>query len=375
MRQKILVAGLGQQGSTFTNKLMDLGVKPEHLILVDVNPAKIEAARSRWPAACYLDRVHEPTYDQYHNLVYGLDQQIEDVGAAIVATSTPSHHVVGRSLIRSGVSNILIEKPLAMGVGEARELTVWPGNLHDAPLRVFCALLINFSPALRRLIDYMEEHDLVFMDGSSVWCKNRTGDTRPTPGDSDEVVHPLMVFYRLARVNRDRLHRTSVTSRLTYPRYANRDAQREAQRIDSSFPLTPAASSFVVGQTATSHGLVNYSITSSFVAPQQERSVTLTLCKRTDTAQLGAMVRLDFDTRGDDGIKDTLRIVTPGKDAKPLVESFQADKMEAQTKAFLRACQGDVDPMLTGFDEAYKSVLLSNAIEAANSTDYWMPVQ
>jgi predicted dehydrogenase len=72
--------------------------------------------------------------------------------AAVVATSTDSHMTLSLALIEAGVP-VLIEKPLAAGIGDARRLL---GASADRSVPMTCGFVERHNPAVRTAIEQLD---------------------------------------------------------------------------------------------------------------------------------------------------------------------------------------------------------------------------
>jgi predicted dehydrogenase len=82
---------------------------------------------------------------------------IGQIDAAIIAAPASMHHAIGMDLLRHGV-HLLIEKPLAVNVGEAEEL-VWAANWHGAMVQV--GHIEQFNPALAQVLPFVQDPRLI----------------------------------------------------------------------------------------------------------------------------------------------------------------------------------------------------------------------
>lgn len=333
----ITIIGLGQMGSFYVNKLLGMGISPDCIFGIDIDPAKVEAMRGKIELTCDLSQMD----------------------AAIVTTNTPSHHRVLADLMDCGVKWIFCEKPLGIdmdAVDEIREVMLRTES------RIYTAFLMNFSPALLHLIDRMRAENLLLTEGSVVWGKNRYGDKRPTPGDlEDETVHGVGILHNLCAVNQA-IRQIDVMARLTYPTYANQEAQAKAHALDPSFPKHVNASTMALDIITTNNGVVPCHLHSSFLMAEQTRRVTAVLSRADDPSQPVYSVEFNFDVKVDGAIQDLLRI-TELDGNKVKEHEFSCDKLLDQTSAFITAVSGGVvDPRLTDYNKAREAVAFSEAV-------------
>ena len=343
---KIAIIGLGQMGGYYVNTLLKAGVKASAIVGVDIDPAKVAAAKKKFPSIAFQD---------------SLDSM--EVDAAIVATNTPSHHPVLISLMERNVRWLICEKPLGIDMSAINQV-------RDVMLRtksyIFTAFLMNFSPALLYVIDKMQTENLVLAEGSVVWGKNRYGDKRPTPGDlEDETVHGAGVLHNLCVVNQEILS-IAVMGRLTHPTFASAEAQAKAHALDPSFPTKVNASTMVIESISTNKGEVLCNMHSSFIGSHQVRRVTAVLSRADNPSQPVYTVEFNFDVKTSSAIVDHLTVTTLDGNTVERLE-FVCDKLSDQTKAFMAAARGDaIDPRLTDYNEARKAVAFTEAVLASH---------
>lgn len=345
---KMLVVGVGQMGKTYLKCLVQLGVAPEDILAVDIDPARLAEVKEGWPAIRSGASLDEALGNA------GVSP--EKISCAFVTVNTPAHHLIIADLCAWGVRWIFTEKPLGLN-GEAVKFI--EARLESA--RIFTAFLINFSGATEYLIDFLKRENLYLAEAFVEWGKDRTGDSRPTPGDiQDETVHGLGVVNLLAGINQE-VRELSVKSSLTFLSYAEPEAQKKARARDASFPEQPNSSSFIIEDLTTSRGRVVIGVHSSFIMLRQTRRVQLTL-SGTDSGIPEYLVWVDFDTK--EG--DILSLKKAGRNQETMTVAFKGNKVLAETEAFLKAAAGgETDPRLTDFKTAKLSVLLTDEIIVA----------
>ncbi|MFP6641209.1 MAG: Gfo/Idh/MocA family oxidoreductase, partial [Myxococcota bacterium] len=102
------VAGVGYMGPLHAEKLVELEAENTPIQLVgvaDIKPSKARRAAERFGV---------PGFDRVEDMLPGLD-------ALIVAVPTIEHFPVVRAALQAGV-DVLVEKPVAASLGEARQL-------------------------------------------------------------------------------------------------------------------------------------------------------------------------------------------------------------------------------------------------------------
>ena len=136
---KVAIVGLGYWGPNLLRNLVAL-VGPESVVVVDHSLDRIAAVIPQYPAVTYH---------------LTLDQALEDdeVGAVILATPVSSHASLAHQALESG-RHVLVEKPLASSVGEARGLVACAQE-RDRVLMVGHTFL--FSPRVERMREYLRD--------------------------------------------------------------------------------------------------------------------------------------------------------------------------------------------------------------------------
>ena len=358
--KKVVVVGLGQMGNLYVEKLMRLGIVPKHIIGIDIDPAKIVAAKEKFPGVTLLGHIdetaiHNPTSEPCDQIKCSIAGYVD---TAIVATNTPSHHRVIIELMERGVKSILCEKPLGISADAVSEIQE---VMNRTGAQVFTAFLMNFSLAILHVIKRMQDEGLIMTEGSAVRGKNRFGDSRPTPGDlKDETVHGAGILQNLCAVNQ-KIRRIDVLAQLTYSEYTSFEAQVKARALDPSFPMEVNASTMALEVITTDKGEVPCNLHSSFLLSSQTCRITAVLSRAHDPLQPVYSVEFNFDVKVDGKIIDKLMITTLDGNVIENLE-FGADKLGDQTAAFLAAASGsEVDPRLTDFNEARNAVKFTEA--------------
>lgn len=350
--ERIAIVGLGQMGSVYVKTLLGLGFSQEDLVCIDTDDLKFKAAMEQWPKI-----------KAYHSV---LEASFEGVSAAIVATNTPSHHRIIIYLLSEGVRYIFCEKPLGIDlqvVADIEEAVKIYGGV------VYTAFLINFSEAVYELRKMMMEKGLRVVEGYVNWGKDRTGNSRPTPGDlEDEACHGAGAIHSLTQVNQ-RIRGMEVFGRTSFLPYVDRDVQKKACDSDASFLLVPNASSFITEIVETNEGTIHFGIHSSYLNIKQERTIHITLSD-VETGIPKYLAQMEFDTS--EG--DVLAIKVPGKkETKRFV--FKGDKVGAEIVAFLDAVSNqEPDPRLTDLDTAKLAVKFSDAVKESHLAGKFIPI-
>jgi predicted dehydrogenase len=344
----ILVVGAGQMGQkAYIKNLLELGFEERQIIVVDINPEKLNQVKAQWPA-----------------IVCGQDIASvlrEDTAVAIIATSTPSHHRVIAQVAEAGIKHIFCEKPLGIDVAAADAIR---NTIAKTGAVVYAAFLINFSSVLDVLTKMMHERNLVLVEAHVQWGKNRFGDMRPCSGDlEDETVHGINVVHMLAGINQQ-VKVIDVSGRLTHMDFVNQSAQEKAHEMDPSFPMMVNSSTFIMESIRTDHGIVTSSVCSSFVMGFQTRNIRCLLAHADNPSNPVAYVSMDFDVRQpNETVMDVLNItdIQTNKVHEPII--LTCNKIKVETEAFLEvAVGGKVDERLTTYSMARQAVKFSDAV-------------
>jgi predicted dehydrogenase len=347
----ILIVGMGQMGKFYLRQLQELDSAHQQIVGVDIDPEKVTAMRKSREGTedhtCFRNNIQE-AFDDFGKFT-----------VAIVATNTPSHHRVMIDLMKRGVRWILCEKPLGINMNAVNDVY---DVMNITNTQIFTAFLMNFSPAIQYVMQRMQNENLVLTEGSVVWGKNRFGDTRPTPGDlEDETVHGMGILHTLCGINQEILQ-THVAAQLTYPRYADVEAQAKAHALDASFPQMVNASTMAIEQIVTDKNIVLCNMHSSFILGSQVRRVTAVLSNGHNTDEPIYSVEFNFDVRTGNKSFDHVSITSLNGN---IIENlpFDCNKLLDQTKAFIAVTNGGVpDPRLTSFTEARQAVAFSEAV-------------
>lgn len=332
--EKITIVGLGQMARYYANAIKAFGYGEENIIGVDVNPDKIAAFKSAYPLAEVS--LHYP----------------EVAPVAIVATNTPSHHTVIEHLARMCETRwIFCEKPLGIDTAAVEDIQE---VVDKYKVKVFTAFLIGFSPAVTALVNKMLDENLVLVDGSSTWGKNRIGDSRPSPGNlMDESVHGVKVLLDLAHINQKVLSK-AVMARLSFPSFVDPEAQKLAQKFDKSFPLDPNGTTKCLIDFNTDIWAFTCLTESSFVRGDQVREVTATLAHKEAPHIPLIHAKLAFDIKGEGGVEDHLTLFEL-HDKKKDIQSIKAscNKIQEELRSFFKVVEGEEpDSRLTDLREA-----------------------
>jgi len=340
----MLIIGAGKMGIDYIKILIRLGIAPSRLVIVDIDPDREKVLRED---AELMDKdfmfctTMEEAFAKGNKFCCGF-----------VLTNTYSHHKIIMYILDKGVTDIFVEKPLAIHGSAVREIE----SVIPESARIYTAFLINFSKAMGALIELMQREGLHVGEISSQWGKDRTGDSRSTPGDGpDETVHQLGVIKTLMDINQEVISTTTHT-RMSYLPYADEAAQERARLIDpDTFPARVNSTTMIIQEFTTSAGKVFANIHSSYVMFEQTRRVEATLCD--EGGKPTHLIKMDFDVSR----TDILQVKKVGKGEKPETTSFTGDKVQDEVSAFLDVVtSGNVDLRLTGIEAAKASVLFTD---------------
>lgn len=150
---RVAVVGLGYWGPNIARNLCKL-LPSNHVVGCDLVPERLEAARLNTPQI-------ELT-DSFEGVLAR-----DDVDAVVLATPVPSHYPMARQALEAG-KHVLVEKPLADGIGPAEELTALAAS-KDLVLMTGHTFL--FSPpvvAIKQLIEDDVLGDIHYVQSSRV---------------------------------------------------------------------------------------------------------------------------------------------------------------------------------------------------------------
>jgi predicted dehydrogenase len=138
---------------------------------------------------------------------------LDAVDAVSLAVPTPLHHPIGRELLEHGI-HVLVEKPIATTVAEAREL-IDVARAHGCTLQV--GHLERFNPAIRRLEGVIREPKFVECHRLAPFIE------RGTDVDVvlDLMIHDIDVIASLVRAPVERVEAVGVPVLTDKPDIAN----------------------------------------------------------------------------------------------------------------------------------------------------------
>ncbi len=357
------IVGAGKMGTLYVKILLNVfNISARNLVIFDVDQKRSLEVGMKFGV----------------NVASNLTELARKSDIVIVASSSPSHVPVMIHLISHGVKKIFCEKPLGMEEWEVKDLLELA---QENDTKICTAFLINFSAAIAKIVDIMKAGNLVLREASAIWGKNRTGDTRPTPGDlEDESVHAVQILRMLAGVN-TQIQKTRVSGLLTYLSYTNSTAQKKAREIDTSFPEVVNSSSFLTHVMTVRQGMyeveVPMNVQSSYVMAKQARCVYGVLA-HIDNTMPKYSFHIDFDVRHEenDNVNDVLTL-TRLRDNNVQVFELSTNKIADEMSAFIEYVgNGSYDPRLTTIEEAVTSVSLSATAEKSNAkSGQWIKVE
>ena len=172
----VAVIGCGRWGPNHVRVFNELD-SAKVVAVADPNLQRLQRIRKRYPSV----RI---TAD-YHNL---LDDP--DIAAVVIATPTDTHAVIATEALQAG-KHVLVEKPIAATVAEARELAELADEL-DQVLMVGHVFL--FNTGINRLRDYITSGELgrlCYLDA----VRTNLGPIRPDVNALfDLATHDISIF-------------------------------------------------------------------------------------------------------------------------------------------------------------------------------------
>lgn len=329
----IVLVGYGQMGQFYLNLLLnELSIDPATVIVVDIDLARLQACNDKFPAV-------RTTTDLADALKGG-------VHVLFNLTNSPSHLSVFRAAVAAGVPYVFAEKPI-VPICDLDELL----DMDFGSTEIVAGYVINFSGAVKQLMDLCEREKLDVWQCLVRWGKDRTKDKRPTAGVvDDEMPHGLELF----RLLLDGLGNMTLQAHIDSQSFADQEVQRKAMEMDSSFVLNPPAAVQVsaVGQEDDFCSTLMMDI--SYVRRNQVREVTFVL--GTDGASDPSHIaKLTFDTDIGGGKKgDILEIGPVEGEQERLV--FGNNKLLDMMRSFFAFTRGEErDPRLTTMSDAIRN--------------------
>ncbi len=137
---RIGIAGVGKLGEYHTGLLKEIAATSQDVTLAgvfDLNPSRLQEIGKKYSVRTFGS----------------IDEMAEACDAAIVATTTSSHHAISRQLLQAGV-NLFIEKPITATLEEADEL-IRLEQQHGLLIQV--GHIERFNPALLAVEPYIGE--------------------------------------------------------------------------------------------------------------------------------------------------------------------------------------------------------------------------
>lgn len=340
----ILVVGYGYMGKIYVGQLLKLGVPAPNVLVVDRLPERASASTVDYPGV-----------QAYGYFASALELQPR---TALVLTNTPDHLSVLMALVNVGVQNIFCEKPVVLPQ-QREDLSRLLDRFHG----VFCVgYLINFSPALQRLREFIRTMNLQILKIDGRWGKDRTKDRRPSAGDlEDETTHPLHTALALISGTQD-IKSVRVRADLLHLPFVDAAQQQLQRQRDASYPTQPNSCSDVVLHVSVSSREIPVLIRSSFVSFEQERRIDVTLGD--NDGNPSCIARLEFDVNGEDRLLTRM----PGSTVLNEVREPGKEKLGDQLSAFLtHAAGGERHPLLT--DATIGGLMVEIASAAFRSHD------
>lgn len=135
---RIGVAGVGKLGEFHTNLLKQIAADNPDVELsgvFDLNPDRLQEIGKKYDMHCFSS----------------LAELAETCDAAVIATTTSSHHIIAKQLLEAGVS-LFIEKPITATLDEADELIQLEKEME---LTIQVGHIERFNPALLAVEPYI----------------------------------------------------------------------------------------------------------------------------------------------------------------------------------------------------------------------------
>ncbi|PIP65252.1 hypothetical protein COW95_02795 [Candidatus Peregrinibacteria bacterium CG22_combo_CG10-13_8_21_14_all_49_11] len=341
----LLLVGAGQMGRNHYRSLREgIGIRSEDIIVVDTKSSALDELCKQWSA---------PRATTSLESALGMQPK-----AAIIAASTPAHYLLIKKLVEQGVEHLLVEKPLVM-----------PGQLLDGVFGladVHVAYLINFSRTLQNLNVFLGENKLFVTEIDGQWGKDRTTDTRPTPGTlQDELTHIWGVAAYLLR-NRPFLG-ADVSALLSHLPYVDMEVQRKMRAEDGSMSLRPDSRAHAAVRFYAQDGTsVLCTANSSFTRFEKTRRIELSIGDEVNPLMYAA--QLDFDVQVGNDLHDQITIRAYGsKDALQVINYPASTKLTDMQHAWLEYADEDMqDDRLVDWRTGRLLVEIADACERSH---------
>lgn len=338
-----LVIGAGKMGKAYIEKLVSKGISQNEITVVDIDQSKLDAIKKIFPGVRVATEIPNDNFK-----------------FACVLSNSPAHLLNLESLSDLEMPPaVLVEKPL-ISVSQLNSVQQKTEKLLAALSKGYTAYLIDFSPAMTDLLQFMADHGLVVIEGKGNWEKNRTADRRPTAGDlEDEMTHQLASLMALTKMNQNPSN-LAVSCKLTYLDYVNSDAQAALAEQDNSIPANPNSATRldVEINTDVAEAPVLLSMWSSFTSPEQTRVIQVILSTGGRAPEYGAKIIFD-----DPQAKGDILKIWKYPDKEPTVKVYEnPDKLGLQVDAFLRAVSvGENHPALKSLADGLSMVRIAEA--------------
>ncbi len=297
---KVAVVGVGHFGTFHCEKIAALPeARLEAVVDVDMRKARSVAERFKTTA---LDSVGELA---------------GRVDAAVVAVPSKKHHMVASALLADGI-DLLVEKPLATSLADARELCYLAQSINSM---IQVGHLERFNPILPRALDDIRGPRFVKM--------NRLG---PFPGRGADmnVVYELMI------------HDLDILKQLTSSKLIGVWAK--------GWKVVTDCEDMVVARLDFEDGLVA-ELNASRISSEQVRNFSV----------LDSRGVLDVDLMARRMSRSSF---TDGKQVIERADSLEADPLLEQDRAFVQVAMNGKKPLVSG-QAAIGAVALAETIVSA----------
>jgi len=147
---RVGVIGCGYWGPQLVRNFSEIP-EAELAVVADTSPDRLQYVRQRYPGV--------PVYADYRDLLAA------DIDAVVVATPIETHFTIARDALRAG-KHVLVEKPLALSVGEAASLI---GLARVTERTLMSGHTFLYNPAvveLRRLVSSGELGRIFYVDAA-----------------------------------------------------------------------------------------------------------------------------------------------------------------------------------------------------------------
>jgi len=350
----IPVIGLGKMGNHYIEALLNMGVKKDSIVGVDINPENLKKVKAAYPGPTYTTELEDVSFFN------------PDV--VLIAVNSVAHlKVIEQCCKELRIRKIFVEKPLVYNKKELDKLK------ELGHMELYTSYLINFSQSIPNLLAFMEDNDLAVAQTRAIWGKNWPGENRAMGGDAEEEMpHSLALALSLIEFNQtiNDINDISCFAKMSTVPHVQPQYLEQARKMDYAFPKQmndTTIAQFMVPTTADrTPRRIPISFLTSFNMYKQRRELEIDLVKRHDINVVPLnKACLEFDIGPD---TDRLSIKEAKTNKELVSKEFVSNKLVEQLEAVLKAfAKKGVDKRLVDFNKSARMVeLIQKVIESDN---------